>query len=894
MEVSAEVQHDTLPSLRDVVPREFPPAVRIEHDLPLPHFPPGQTDGAVQRLASPSTRAPTLIGGVDGVGNGFIGPQGSFTVNSAPPDTNGAVGTTQYVQIVNSSIAVFKKSDKSVVFGPVNTATLWSGFGGICESDNDGDGVVVYDKAANRWVISQFAVTGAGTAGTPYLQCVAVSQTSDATGAYNRYSFAYGTIFPDYPKMGVWPDGYYTTFNMFNGNTFAGGKLCAYNRTAMLAGTAATQQCFQLSNSFGGVLPADLDGSTAPPAGAPNYLVAYGNDAASLDLWKFHVDWTTPANTTLTGPTNFAVATFTPACNGGTCIPQKSTTNKLDSLADRLMFRLAYRNFGANESLVVSHSVTVSGVAAVRWYEIRTPGTTPTVFQQSTFAPDTNYRWMGSIAMDQQGNMALGYSESSGTINPGINYTGRLVGDTLNTMQAEASLMAGTGSQTGTLHRWGDYSAMTIDPVDDCTFWFTTEYLKANGTFNWSTRIGSFKFPACSTKLNQTITFPNPGPVTYSASGTFPLGATASSGLAVTYTSTTIGVCTVSGSTVTIGTAGTCTINADQAGDATYNSAPTVSDNITISKASQTISYTSTAPAGATVGGATYNVAATGGASGNAVTFTIDAAASSVCTISGSTVSFIGAGTCVIDANQAGNTNYNAAPQAQQTFAVAAGTPTQLLFLQQPTNGTAGTALSPAVTVEVLDAGGNLVTSDNNSVTLTIATGPGGFDGISTITATFSNGVATFGNLIFDTAGTGYTLGATDAGDGLTATSSSFNIVAGTAAQLVFTTEPANVTQGNTLGTIAVTEEDAKGNVVNDNRNVDFTIAACSGSVDLGNVAMVNGVATLSGGSQRFYTVATGLTIGATGPSSLSVTSTGFNVVTGDLLLSDGFEACRL
>ncbi|MFC4764677.1 hypothetical protein [Dyella koreensis] len=498
-EVTSAAQHDTLHSLRGTMPRpdDFSKSGQNHKARPLPWLdgPGNPTDAAVQGSATGSF-APTLGSGVDGVGNGFSGPQGTFTVNSAPPDTNGAVGATQYVQIVNSGFAVFDKATKAVTYGPVSTNTLWSGFGGPCETDNDGDATVVYDKAAGRWVISQFAVTA-----SPYFECVAVSATSDATGAYYRYAFPYGTTFPDYPKMGVWPDAYYETFNMFNGNTFAGAKLCAYDRNAMLSGAAATQQCFQLSTSYGGVLPADLDGSTAPPAGSPNYLMNFGT--SKLNLWKFHVDWTNTANTTLTGPTAIPVASFASACGGGTCVPQTGTSQKLDSLADRLMFRLAYRNFGDHESLVVSHSVKVGTTkqnpyTGVRWYEVRSPSATPVVYQQSTFSPDTTYRWLSSVAMDKQGNMALGYSASSSAIHPAIRYTGRLATDTLSTMQAEASIVEGTGSQSGSnLSRWGDYSAMTVDPTDDCTFWYTNEYLKTTGAFNWSTRLASFKFATC-------------------------------------------------------------------------------------------------------------------------------------------------------------------------------------------------------------------------------------------------------------------------------------------------------------------------------------------------------------------------------------------------------------
>jgi hypothetical protein len=438
-----------------------------------------------------------------GVGQGDYG----FSDRYAPPDTNGAVGATQYVQWVNVNLAVFDKATGAIKPGfPVAGNAIWAGFGGGCETNNDGDPIVQYDKLANRWILTQFSVST-----TPYLQCVAISQTNDATGAYYRYAFSYGnTQFNDYPKLGVWPDGYYVSYNIFNNaQTFAGAKVCAFDRAKMLLGDpTATQQCFQLSTSYGGLLPSDLDGVTAPPAGSPDYFVAFGSN--SLNLWKFHVDWANPANTSLAGPTNIPVAAFTTACNGGgTCIPQPNTAQKLDSLGDRLMYRLAYRKFTDHESLVVNHSVAVGStkrnrVTSVRWYELRNPAGstiaagTPVVYQQGTLSTaDGTHRWMGSIAQDKQGNMALGYSASSSSVKPSIRYTGRLATDALGTMQAETSIIAGAGSQLQNLSRWGDYSAMTVDPVDDCTFWYTSEYLKANGTFNWSTWVTSFKFPGC-------------------------------------------------------------------------------------------------------------------------------------------------------------------------------------------------------------------------------------------------------------------------------------------------------------------------------------------------------------------------------------------------------------
>jgi hypothetical protein len=495
-EVSFATHHDTSPPLRDIPP--IAPMFVADHEKPRP-IPIPNAEGLAADLVDPVAQmsANVLVAAI--LGNGFdgLGIGSPYSPDAAPPDTNGAVGSTQYVQWVNEAFAVYNKSTGAMVYGPAAGNTIWSGFGGGCQNNNDGDPIAQYDKAANRWVMTQFSVST-----TPYTQCVAVSQTSDATGAWYRYSFSYGnSTFNDYPKIGVWPDGYYVTYNMFT-NSFQGAKVCAWDRAKMLTGAAATQQCFQLSTAYGGLLPSDLDSATSPPAGAPNYMVNFGTNR--LNLWKFHVSWTTPASSTLTGPTAITTASFTAACNGGgACLKQSGTTRKLDSLADRLMYRLAYRNFGDHEALVVNHSVKVSGnnnnqVVGVRWYEVRSPGATPKIFQQGTYSPDSTSRWMGSIAMDKAGDIAMGYSVTSTALHPSVRYTGRVPGDTLGTMELEAPIFDGTGSQTGTLSRWGDYSALSIDPVDQCTFWYTTEYLKTNGTFNWSTRIANFKFPTCN------------------------------------------------------------------------------------------------------------------------------------------------------------------------------------------------------------------------------------------------------------------------------------------------------------------------------------------------------------------------------------------------------------
>ena len=488
------VHHDVSPRLRDmplIPPREEQRV--IPRRLIFRGQPSGQADPVVQSSTISPLVSTTSGLNFDGVGQGAYG----FTVHAAPPDTNGSVGATQFVQWVNVSFAVFDKSTGGLLFGPAAGNTLWQGFGiAACATNNDGDPIAQYDKAANRWVMTQLSFTG----GPPFYLCIAVSQTSDATGAYNRYALQWtNNTLPDYPKLGVWSDAYYTSFNMFlSGSFFLGAEACALDRNMMLAGgapTANSSQCF-IDSSQASWLPSDLDGSTPPPSGEPAFYLDLGSN--SLNLFRFHVDFTNSANTTFTGPINIPVAPFSDACGGGTCIPQAGTSQQLDSLGERLMWRLAYRNFGDHEALVANHSVaTGSGNVGVRWYELRDPNGAASVFQQGTYAPDSSFRWMGSLAMDNVGDLAVGYSVSSNAMSPAIRYAGRAPTDALNTLQTENSIIEGAGSQLPNLNRWGDYSGMSVDPVDDCTFWYTNEYLQANGTFNWSTRIATFKFPSC-------------------------------------------------------------------------------------------------------------------------------------------------------------------------------------------------------------------------------------------------------------------------------------------------------------------------------------------------------------------------------------------------------------
>lgn len=426
----------------------------------------------------------------------YLNFAGTPDVNYAYPDSNGAPGATQYMQWTNARYEVFSKTTGAKILGPVSAKLLWANLGGPCATTNSGDGIVNYDKAAGRWIITHH--TGAGT---PYLQCVGVSTTSDATGSYFLYAFSLTSqYYPDYPQLGVWPDAYYLSVNLLTVSGFynVGAQVCALDRNNMLIGNPnATAQCLQIVTpaNYSVLQPADLDGATPPPSGAPNYLMALDNNA--LDLYKFHVDWVTPSNSTLSGPQVIAVQPFTQACGGGYCIPQLGTGQTLDGVGDRLLHRLAYRNFGTYDVMVINHSVVAGSSVGVRWYEIRNPGNTPTVYQQGTLAPDSNYRWLGSAGMDKLGNIAMGYSVSSLTMYPAIRYSVRRPFDPLGTLDAEVSVFAGTGSQTASGNDWGNASSLSIDPMDDCTFWYTNEYLKTTGTL-WATRINTFTLGACT------------------------------------------------------------------------------------------------------------------------------------------------------------------------------------------------------------------------------------------------------------------------------------------------------------------------------------------------------------------------------------------------------------
>jgi hypothetical protein len=510
--VIQEFKHDTGPLLREVAPLLPEFSAPSEHEIRNNDNPRNpwknkavRPDPVLQTAEnSPTVETPNFSVEFDGAGVGD-----AFFCNCMPPDNDGAPGTTQYVQYINLEYQVFDKAGNTVL-GPLSGNAFWSGFGGSCQTDNSGDPIIRFDAAAQRWVVSQFAINGSA----PDFECVAVSTTADATGSYNRYAFPFNN-FPDYPKMSVWPDAYYFTFNNFNisGTAFVGANVCAADRTKMLAGSAATIQCFQQNSSNFGMLPSDLDGATPPVAGTPNFVMELDpSGSANIDLFKFHVDFTTPANSTFTGPTLIPVAAFTPLCNTqirGRCVPQPTAgSDLLESLGNRLMYRLVYRNFGDHTTLLASHSIVAGSSGGVRWYEIHNPETSPTVFQSGTFAPDSKWRWMPAIAMDQSQDIAVGFSRSSTAAGdfPSLVYAGRVPSDAAGTLESEVVLKAGAGSQKagnvcggGPCDRWGDYSSLTIDPTDDCTFWFTEEYEKVTGGFNWSTAIGAFTFQGCGT-----------------------------------------------------------------------------------------------------------------------------------------------------------------------------------------------------------------------------------------------------------------------------------------------------------------------------------------------------------------------------------------------------------
>lgn len=477
-----------------------------------PHVADGalQTSGA-QRLAV-GARMPSASVSFDGINSVQSG------CGCLPPDPNGAVGPNHYVQTVNTAIAVYDKSGHLAATFPKPMNSLWSGFNSspACRDNNDGDPVVLYDRYADRWIVTQFAIPGfmahSGT-GVNY-ECVAVSTTGDPTGSYFRYAFPNTTgLLNDYPKLGIWPDGLYVTYNEFSNTTgaYAGAGFAVFDLNSMLTGSAATVQQVNVaaSTNEGGALPPDLDGATLPVSGTPAPFIemqspATGFASARYLIRLMHVDWATPANTTLAAPKVLSAATFDQnMCNfNANCIPQKGTSIKLDAISDRAMFRAQARVVNGHVAILVNGTVDANGAdrAAPRWAQLTDVTTnSPSIVQQGTYSPDASHRWMASIAADKNGDIALAYSKSSSTMYPALAATGRLAGDAAGSMtQGETTLFAGTGAQTHTASRWGDYSDLTVDPADDCTFWYTNEYYATVNQKSWKTRVVAFSFPSCT------------------------------------------------------------------------------------------------------------------------------------------------------------------------------------------------------------------------------------------------------------------------------------------------------------------------------------------------------------------------------------------------------------
>jgi hypothetical protein len=457
-----------------------------------------------------------------------------FRVN--PPDTNGDVGKNHYVEMINLVFGVYSKTG-TLLLGPVDTGTLWSGFAVEDCTDPSGDPIVLYDQVADRWILTQFTTRFSDVPENDvFYNCVAISQTGDPTGAYYRYAFTTGNFFPDYPKYGVYGDSYIITTREFGPTVEYGIGVYGLERAQMIKGNPnARSVSFFLDGNDpdtlplvgDGLLPPDMDGpgkprsEIAPIVGTQDDDWAfYGATSDAINIWEFQVKWArrnpqASLDFKVQLPVDefdsvFPCADATSNPNSRDCLPQPGIVNPAQfvdilSYRQRPTWRLAYRKLQGYETMVTNQSVEARpGVAGARWYEIRRVKGVYSVHQQGTYAPnDGVHRWMGSIAMDRKGNALLGYSVVNGTtVFPGIRYTGRLAGDPAGTMPlGEGVIINGSGVQTTTNSRWGDYTSMNIDPSDDCTFWYTNQYYTAAGQASsaagWQTRIASVKLPNC-------------------------------------------------------------------------------------------------------------------------------------------------------------------------------------------------------------------------------------------------------------------------------------------------------------------------------------------------------------------------------------------------------------
>jgi len=640
------------PALREL-PEDHGQSGRPKGQRPGPRrgsLVPGRAPGGpLQQAAAPKVATPSVTS-FEGTGN---------VDTVIPPDTDGAVGPNHYVELVNQHYQVFTKTGASVA-GPVESAQMWSPFSTLtnaaqlCNTSPGGDGIVLYDRGADRWLFSELAFTNGlfGPTG-PFVECFAVSQTPDPAGAYYLYAFLMDqSQLPDYPKIGIWGNSYYLSANLFSSAFATAGNpaVWAFDRTAMLTGGGPQFVEFAgyVPSTYNTILPADVDGAAQPPPGSPEIFA--GLDFATnttLGLWQFsQVDWANPGAATFTGPLNLPVASYSTLCGlSQDCLDQPGTTQKLDAISDRVMYRLAYRNFGDHEALVVNHTVNAASTgnqAGVRWYEVDRalvggqPSGQFAVAQQGTYAPDTNNRWMASVAMDGAGNMAMGYSIDSATMHPSIAFTGRLKCDPANQLTvAEGTIQSGAGSQTG-YNRWGDYTRMAIDPVDDSTFWYVGEYYSADSPNGWRTRIGSFKLPACvqgadTTPPTVALTSPAAGAA---VRGTVTLAATATDDqtvASVEFLVDGVHLATVTSPpyqtpwNTTTASAGPHVVEALATDGAGLTKADT--RTVTVDNVAPTVSLTSPAPGSTVAGSVTLNANAADSGSGVAkVDFLVDGA----------------------------------------------------------------------------------------------------------------------------------------------------------------------------------------------------------------------------------------------------------------------------